>query len=107
MFERFAVEKFHGDERRVVLVVNFVDSADVGMIQGRCGFGFALETAEGLGIFGYIVGQELQSHETIEFYVLGLVHHTHSAAAKFLDDAEMRNGLTNQCVGAGHSPRTF
>ena len=59
MLQREAIEKFHGDEHFAVLVVNFVDGANIGMIQGRSGLGFAFETAEGLRIFGYVVGQEL------------------------------------------------
>jgi hypothetical protein len=41
MLQCHAVQKLHGDERLAVLVVNFVDGADVGMIQrGSClGFG--------------------------------------------------------------------
>jgi hypothetical protein len=34
MLQRHALQKFHGDERLPMLVVNFVDGADVRMIQG-------------------------------------------------------------------------
>ena len=76
-------------------LVNLVDGADVGMIQGRGGFGFALKTAECLRVFGYVVGQELQSHKAPEPHILGLVHDAHSAAAELLDDAVVRDGLAN------------
>jgi hypothetical protein len=36
-------------------------------------------------------GQELESDETVQARVLGLVHHTHTASAKFLDDAVVRD----------------
>jgi small subunit ribosomal protein S21 len=45
-------EKLHGDERLTVLVVNLVDYADVRVVQCGCGFGFALEAAEGLRVVG-------------------------------------------------------
>ena len=58
MFQGHALEKFHGDESFAALIVNFVDGADVGVIEGGGGFGFALKAAEGLRIFGDVVGQE-------------------------------------------------
>jgi hypothetical protein len=53
--------------------------------------------AEGLRVFGYIVGQELKGEEATEFYVLSFVDHSHPAAAQLLDDAVVRNGLANHC----------
>jgi hypothetical protein len=54
------IQKLHGDEGFAVLVVNFVDGADVRMIQRRGSLGFALKAAECLRVFGYVVGQELE-----------------------------------------------
>ena len=81
MLQRHAIQKLHGDERCAVLVVNFVDRADVGVIQRGGGLGFTLKTAEGLRVFGYVFGQELQSDKAAELHVLGLVHHTHAPAS--------------------------
>jgi len=47
-----------------------------------------------LRIFGDIVGEEFESNEAPEFYVLGLIDHTHSAATQFLNDSVVRNDLT-------------
>ncbi len=66
MFQRHTIQKLHGDECFVVLVVNFVDGADIGMIQCRCRLGFALKAAEGLRVFGYVVRQELESDKAAE-----------------------------------------
>ena len=38
-----ALEKLHGDERFAVLVVNLVDGADIGMIEGGRSAGLAAE----------------------------------------------------------------
>ena len=65
MLERDAVEEFHGDERFAVLVVGFVDRADVGMIQSGSRLRFALEAAERLWVFGNLIGQELQSDKPV------------------------------------------
>ena len=43
VLQRQAVQKLHGDERFAVLVVNFVDGADVRMIQCGGSLGFALK----------------------------------------------------------------
>ena len=65
------------------------------MIQGRRGFGFALKSAQSLRIFGDIVREEFESNEAPEFYVLGLIDHTHPAATQLLNDSVGRNDLTN------------
>ncbi|MGA8104984.1 MAG: hypothetical protein WB869_22710 [Candidatus Acidiferrales bacterium] len=81
MLPRLAVQKLHGDERVAMLVVNFVDGADVGMIQCGGGLRLAFEAGESLRIFGNVVRQELQGDKAVQLYVLGLVDHAHTAAA--------------------------
>ena len=93
--ERLALQKFHGDEGSPLGLVNLVNGADVRMIQCRSGLGFALKTAECLRAFGYIVGQELESHKATELHILGLVYDTHRAGAELLDDVIVRDGLSN------------
>ena len=58
VFERLAIEKFHGDEGFGVLFTDIVDGADVGMIQSRGGLGFALESRKGLRVFRDIFREE-------------------------------------------------
>ena len=53
------------------------------------------KAAECLRVFGYIVRQELESDKAAELHVLGLVDHTHPAAAELLDDAVVRDGLAD------------
>ena len=72
-----------------------INCADIGMVQGGGGLGFALEAAQSLRIAGNF-GQKLQRNETVQPSVLGLVHNTHPAAAELLDDAVVRDGLTDQ-----------
>ena len=75
---------------------DFVDGADVGMVQRGGGPRLAAKAFQGLRVLGHIVGQELQGDEAAEFSVLGLVDHTHPAAAELLDDAVVRDGLADQ-----------
>ncbi len=98
MLQRHAIQILHGDERLAVLLVYFVDRADVGMVQCRSGLGFALKTGQSLGVLRYFVGQEFQGYEAMELDVLGLVHNTHSTTAQLLDDAIVRDGLADHGI---------
>jgi len=63
MFQRQPVQEFHGDKRLTVLVINFIDGADVWVIESGPSFGFALETDQSLRVFGHFIGQELEGHK--------------------------------------------
>src|SRR5712692_9411835 len=79
-----------------VIFANVVYGANVGMIQGRGGFGFATESAQGLRVPGNIVRQKLQSDKAIQAGVLCFVDHAHASATKLLDNAVMRDGQSDQ-----------
>jgi hypothetical protein len=67
------------------------------MIQGGRSFGFALEAAQGLWAFGYVVWQELRA--TKRFSLMSSALYT-----ELLDDAIMRNVLADhwaQILGLG------
>src|SRR5580693_2926863 len=81
VFQRHAVEIFHHDEGLTILLIDLVNSADVRVIQGGGGFGLALETAQSLGILGYIIGQKLEGYKTAELDVLSFVDDAHASAA--------------------------
>jgi hypothetical protein len=55
-----------------------------------------LETGERLRVWGYVFGQKLQSNKAPEFRILSFADDTHTAAAQLLDNAVVRNGLTDQ-----------
>src|SRR3984893_13541471 len=95
MLQSLAVQELHGDERLAALLANVVNRADVGRVESRCGLGFPLKTGKSLGVFGYFIGQEFQSHKPVQPGVLGLVNDTHPAATELLNDAVVRDGLTD------------
>jgi len=68
------------------------------MIQGRSRLRFTLESGQDLCILGDFVRQELESDEAVELYILGLVDHTHPAAAQLLQDAVMPDDLADHRV---------
>jgi hypothetical protein len=48
-----------------------------------------------LRIFSNIIRQELEGDEAMQPGILGLVDHAHAAAAEFLDNAIVRDGLAD------------
>ena len=82
--ERLPLQQFHGDEGSPIGLVDFVDRADVRVVQRGCSLGLALEAAESLCVVGEFVGKELQGDEATKLQVLGFVDHTHSPAADLL-----------------------
>src|SRR5712692_8657380 len=79
VLERRTVEKLHGDETLAVVLADFVNGANVGMIQRGSSASLTAETLEGLSVAHELIGEELESDEAAELGVLGLVNHTHPA----------------------------
>jgi hypothetical protein len=96
MLQCHAVEIFHGEERLTLVLTDVVNRADIGMIQRRCGLRLAPEADQRLRVFGNLIRQKLESNETVQPGVLGLIYDTHASAPKFLDDAVVRDGLAKQ-----------
>ena len=95
VLQRHAIEKFHGDEGWPLSSPMSWMVQMFGWFERRGGLRLALEAAERLLIPGHVIGKELQSDETAEASVFGLVNDAHPAAAQLLDDAVMRNGLAD------------
>ena len=105
MLQSFSVETFHGEIGVAAVFADVVDGADVGMVQGGGGFGFAAKTFEGLGVAGQIFGQEFQCDKAVEARVLCFVDDAHASATKFFDDAVMRDGPVDEGLRIVHVPR--
>ena len=95
VLQRRALQIFHHDERTSIVLADFVDGADVGMIQRGSRARFAAEAFERLRILGHFIGQKLQSDETAQPGVFGLVNYAHAAAAEFFNDAIVRDVLAD------------
>ena len=94
-FSVSAVQKLHGDERMTFVLADFVDRADVGMVQGRRSTRLAPKAFESLRVLGKFVRKKFQGNEAPELGVFGLIDHTHAAAAELFDDAVVRDGLAD------------
>ena len=95
MLQGRTIEELHDDEGVPLVSADFVDGADVGMVQGGSGAGFAAEALQSLRVLGDVVGKEFQSNEPAEVGVFGFVDDAHAAAAEFLNDAVMGDGLAD------------
>src|SRR4029077_5129826 len=104
MLECLAVEKLHGDKRLAFVLANFVNGANVGMVERRSGLRFTLETFHCLAIVCNGFRQELQRDEAAKPGVFGLVDHAHSTAAELFDDAVVRNRGADEGICAFHLP---
>src|SRR6202011_5884362 len=93
VLQSFATEALHHDEQMSVVLANFVDGADVGVVQGRSGTGLAPKALESLGVLGRIVGEEFQRDKSAEKSVFGLVNYAHPTATEQFENPVMGNGL--------------
>ena len=96
VLQRRAFQKLHGNKRFPILFADVIDSADVGMIQGRCGLCFSLKPDKAMRIPGNILRQKLERDETVETRVLRLVNDPHPATTELLDDAVVGDGLPEE-----------
>src|SRR5439155_23388121 len=73
VLQRCAIQKLHGDERLVILLANFVDSADIGMVEGRSSPSLAAEAFQRLRVLHDILGEEFERHKSAKRGVLRLI----------------------------------
>ena len=77
------------------MFADFMDGANIGMVQGGSSLCLTVEAAQSLGVWREPVRKELQGNEAVEFDILGFIDHTHAAATELFDDSIMRDGLSN------------
>jgi hypothetical protein len=66
VLQRHSIQKLHDDEGAVIFLPDFVNGTDIGVVQSRGGLGLALESGQGLRVFGYLVGQKLHRDKPVE-----------------------------------------
>jgi hypothetical protein len=81
------------------MLTNFVDRADVWVIDCGCRARFLLESFYGYRVARDLIGKKLECDLATKLQVFGAVDHTHAASAQFLPDTIVGNGL------AGHRCR--
>jgi hypothetical protein len=99
VLERLAVEKFHRNEGLTVVFADFVDGANIWMVQGGSSLCLTVEAAQSLGVWREPVRKELQGNKAVQLGVLRFIDDAHAAATELLDDAIVRNRLANHRQG--------
>ena len=98
IFQRLAVEPLHGDERRPCVLADFIDGADVRMIECRGGPRFATEPFDRGNVGRHHRGQKLQRDLASKRQILREIHLAHPA------DAEQRlDSVVTDRVAAIHA----
>ena len=95
VLQRLPLQQLHGNKGLTLVLVNVMNGADVGMIQGRGGARFAPESRQGLRVSGQLLRQKLQRQVAAQPGVERLVHHPHPAAPQLLQNAIVRNRLAH------------
>jgi hypothetical protein len=103
VLQRHAVQILHGDERVAFVAANFIDGADIGVIERRCASCFPAKTFQSKRVLGCGLGQELEGDKSAEFVILGFVDYTHATAPEFLQDTVARDDLPARGMGLGHT----
>jgi len=74
---------------------DLIDGADIRVIKSGGGTGLTMEALQDTLVVSYQFWQKLQGYKAAQFGVLGLIDHTHAAAAEGLDDAVVGEGATD------------
>ncbi len=98
MPQRDPVQVLHHDERAAVVLPNFVNGADVGMVEGGGCPGFASKALQCLGVLGHVLGQKLQRHRAPQHRIFRSINHTHPTARDLFEHTIVRDGLVDHCV---------
>ena len=94
-FQRAAFEQLEHDEGTPLVLADFVDGADVGMIQRRRGARFAEEALDRQAIGRRLGKQQFERDASPEDQILGEIHLAHAAAAELLEYAVVRQRLAD------------
>src|ERR1700716_3433097 len=84
--QRLAFQVLHYQVAHAILRTDVIQRADVGMLQGRNGFGLALESFLRLRIAGKVGRKDLDGYRAIETGVATTIDFSHAARASRSDD---------------------
>src|SRR4029078_1139682 len=81
LLQALAFQLLHDDEGMAVMVLDFVDGTNAGVVQQGSGAGLAFKPLHGFAVAGEVVGEKLNGNVAPQSGVFSFVDHTHSAAA--------------------------
>ena len=77
------------------MFTDLVNRADIRMVKSGSRSCFTTEALERLRVLHNVIRKEFERNESSKIGVLGFIDHTHTTATELLDDAVVRNGLTD------------
>ena len=80
--QRFAFQEFHHEKIHAVLMTEIMQSADVGVIQGRCGARLSFEALAQFRPVSNITSSNLDRYRPIETCISRFVNFAHTTHAK-------------------------
>jgi hypothetical protein len=92
--QRLSLNKLHRQEMDAMVLANFVNVSDVGVIQCGCRPGFPAEPFHPHGVMSNGRGKHLERHSAVEPVVGGQVHLSHTTLTKARDDAVVSYAVT-------------
>src|SRR5882724_8823854 len=104
VFESLAFQEFHRNEGMPFGFVNFINGADVGMVEGRGGPCLALKSLQDLMVADKVGWEELQCYIPTQPEILGAIYHSHAPAAQMFLDAVVGDDFTNHTRPATGPP---
>ena len=78
--ESFAFHVLHHQVRGAVTAANVVERADVGVVEGGDGAGFALESLQNVGTAGEILSEDLDGDGAVEARIAAAIHFPHTSS---------------------------
>jgi hypothetical protein len=97
LLERLAVDEGHDKEEDSIHFVDFVDRADIGMIDGRSGAGLAHEAGAGLLVAHQVRGERFYCDGAMKLGVFSLIDDTHATFPDLFKDAVVEYRLSDHC----------
>ena len=97
-----ALQQLHCDKGPAIHLINFVDGADIRVVQGSWGFGFPLKRLSACASRASSSGRNFRATSAPSLRSLRVVYHAHSPAAELLHNAVMRDSLADhaqECYG--------
>src|SRR5437867_6643808 len=95
LLERLAVDVLHHEEHDVLGFVNFVDCADVRMIDSRCSASLPQEAHASLLVTYQLGGKRFDGDRAVKLCVFRFVDHTHTAFSNLFQYAVVEYGFSN------------
>src|SRR5271166_4275487 len=80
--QRFPFQQWHHQKRLARMLSEFMDRADIGMIQSGGGARFPFKSLHRLGIVSKLFGKKLDSNAAAQPEIFRLVNHAHAATAQ-------------------------